>query len=75
MAFEIPSDLMVSVSGVRGRVGAGLTPEVVARFASAFGAYVREREAAAAGGAGSGHADVGSDVQPDCCRRASVGGV
>jgi phosphomannomutase len=43
VAFEIPSDLMVSVSGVRGRVGAGLTPEVVARFASAFGAYVRER--------------------------------
>lgn len=43
MAFEIPSDLMVSVSGVRGKVGAGLTPEVVARFASAFGAYVRER--------------------------------
>jgi phosphomannomutase len=43
MAFEIPSDLMVSVSGVRGRVGEGLTPEVVARFASAFGAYVRER--------------------------------
>jgi phosphomannomutase len=43
MAFEIPSDLMVSVSGVRGRVGAGLTPEVVARFAAAFGAWVRER--------------------------------
>jgi phosphomannomutase len=43
MPFEIPSDLMVSVSGVRGRVGAGLTPEVVARFASAFGAYVREK--------------------------------
>jgi phosphomannomutase len=43
MAFEIPSDLMVSVSGVRGRVGAGLTPEVMARFAAAFGAYVRER--------------------------------
>jgi phosphomannomutase len=41
MAFEIPDDLMVSVSGVRGRVGAGLTPEVVARFAAAFGAYVR----------------------------------
>ncbi|HEX6134921.1 MAG TPA: phosphoglucosamine mutase [Longimicrobiales bacterium] len=47
MAFEIPSDLMVSVSGVRGRVGAGLTPEVVARFASAFGAYVRERSGTA----------------------------
>jgi phosphomannomutase len=43
MPFEIPSDLMVSVSGVRGRIGAGLTPEVVARFASAFGAYCRER--------------------------------
>jgi phosphomannomutase len=34
---------MVSVSGVRGRVGAGLTPEVMARFASAFGAHIRER--------------------------------
>lgn len=43
MPFDIPSDLMVSVSGVRGRVGAGLTPEVVARFASAFGAWARER--------------------------------
>jgi phosphomannomutase len=43
MAFDIPSDLMVSVSGVRGKVGEGLTPEVIARFASAFGAYMRER--------------------------------
>lgn len=42
MSFEIPADLMVSVSGVRGRVGEGLTPEVVARFAAAFGAYLRE---------------------------------
>ncbi len=33
------SRLMVSVSGVRGRVGDGLTPEVIARFAAAFGAY------------------------------------
>jgi phosphomannomutase len=31
--------LMVSVSGIRGRVGAGLTPEVVATYASAFGAW------------------------------------
>ena len=31
--------LMVGVSGVRGRVGEGLTPEVVARFAAAFGAW------------------------------------
>jgi phosphomannomutase len=35
--------LMVSVSGVRGRVGDGLTPEVIARFAAAFGAYARRR--------------------------------
>jgi phosphomannomutase len=32
---------MVGVSGVRGRVGDGLTPEVIARFAAAFGAYAR----------------------------------
>ena len=37
------SNLMVSVSGVRGRVGEGLTPEVIARFAAAFGAYAKKR--------------------------------
>jgi phosphomannomutase len=37
------SQLMVSVSGVRGRVGHGLTPEVIARFAAAFGAYALKR--------------------------------
>jgi phosphomannomutase len=37
------SQLMVSVSGVRGRVGEGLTPEVIARFAAAFGAYALRR--------------------------------
>jgi phosphomannomutase len=37
------TQLMVSVSGVRGRVGSGLTPEVITRFAAAFGAYVRSR--------------------------------
>lgn len=31
--------LMLSVSGLRGRVGEGLTPEVVARFAAGFGAW------------------------------------
>ena len=35
--------LMVSVSGVRGRVGEALTPEVVAHFAAAFGAWARSR--------------------------------
>jgi len=33
--------LMVSVSGVRGIVGKDLTPEVVARYAAAFGGIVR----------------------------------
>jgi phosphomannomutase len=33
------SDLMISVSGIRGRVGFGLSPEVVARYAAAFGAW------------------------------------
>lgn len=36
MAFE---GLMVSVSGVRGRVGDALTPEIVSTFAAAFGAW------------------------------------
>ncbi|HMC53805.1 MAG TPA: phosphoglucosamine mutase [Gemmatimonadaceae bacterium] len=31
--------LMVSVSGIRGRVGDALTPEVVARYAAAFGVW------------------------------------
>jgi phosphomannomutase len=31
--------LMVSVSGVRGRVGEALTPEIVSTFAAAFGAW------------------------------------
>jgi len=35
--------LMVSVSGIRGRVGEGLTPEVVIRYAGAFGAWATSR--------------------------------
>lgn len=35
--------LMVSVSGIRGRVGEALDPEVVARFAAAFGAWAMAR--------------------------------
>ena len=34
--------LMISVSGMRGLVGTDLTPELVARHAAAFGAWVRE---------------------------------
>lgn len=36
------SGLVISVSGIRGIVGKGLTPEVVARFAAAHGAARRE---------------------------------
>jgi phosphomannomutase len=42
--------LMISVSGLRGRVGEALTPEVVARFAAGFGAWA------------AGHAKTGSIV-------------
>ena len=34
---------MVSVSGVRGRVGEALTPEIMAQFAAGFGAWARAR--------------------------------
>ena len=40
MAYE---GLMVSVSGVRGRVGEALTPEIIAKFASGFGAWALNR--------------------------------
>ncbi|HEX2721914.1 MAG TPA: phosphoglucosamine mutase [Gemmatimonadaceae bacterium] len=40
MSYE---GLMVSVSGVRGRVGEALTPEVMAKFSSGFGAWARQR--------------------------------
>ncbi len=39
MAQGGTAGLMVSVSGIRGRVGDALTPEVVARYAAAFGAW------------------------------------
>lgn len=42
MAFE---GLMVSVSGVRGRVGEALTPEVMSTFAAGFGAWASARVA------------------------------
>jgi phosphomannomutase len=34
---------MVSVSGVRGRVGEALTPEIIAQFAAGFGAWARAK--------------------------------
>lgn len=44
MPIQLPADLMVSVSGLRGRVGAPLTPELMAGVAAAFGAFVRHRK-------------------------------
>jgi len=45
--------LKVSISGVRGVVGESLTPQLAARFASAFGTYV-----------GRGKVIVGNDARP-----------
>ena len=42
MAYE---GLMVSVSGIRGRVGEALTPEIVSTFAAGFGAWASGRHA------------------------------
>jgi phosphomannomutase len=42
--------LMISVSGMRGHVGADLTPELVARHAAALGAWVRSAARTDAGG-------------------------
>ncbi len=38
-SMTYPAGLMVSVSGVRGVVGRTLTPELIARFAAAFGSW------------------------------------
>jgi len=41
--MTVPDSLIVSVSGIRGRVGIDLDPQAVAGFAASFGTYVRER--------------------------------
>ena len=41
MPIVLPPDLMVSVSGFRGRVGDPLTPELVTALAAAYGAFLR----------------------------------
>lgn len=40
MPISLPPDLMVSVSGIRGRVGHSLTPELVAGVAASFGSFL-----------------------------------
>ncbi len=42
MTYEPPAGLMVSVSGLRGKVGEALDPLVVTRYAAAFGTYLHE---------------------------------
>jgi phosphomannomutase len=37
----VSDQLIISSSGIRGVVGAGLTPEVVARYGAAFGTYLK----------------------------------
>lgn len=41
MSIQLPPELVVSVSGFRGRVGAPLTPELVCSVAAAFGDWLR----------------------------------
>jgi phosphomannomutase len=45
MPVALPPDLMVSVSGFRGRVGSCLTPELFAAIAASFGAFLRREGA------------------------------
>lgn len=42
MPISLPDDLMVSVSGFRGRVGEAITPELVAGLAASYGTFLRE---------------------------------
>lgn len=66
--------LMVSVSGVRGRVGEALTPEVMAGFAAGFGAWAAAR---AGRGRGKPRIVVGRDsrVSGPMFHRAATSGL
>src|SRR6266576_1354051 len=55
--------LMVSVSGVRGLVGKDLTPEVVARWAAAFGTWAKGGERGGTRRAGGPKVVVGRDAR------------
>jgi len=41
LIFDLPSDPIISVSGIRGILGSSLTPEHILKFSSAFAAYSR----------------------------------
>jgi phosphomannomutase len=60
------NDFMVSISGVRGIVGKSISPDIVARFAAAFGTFMER-----------GHIVIGRDsrVSGECMRHAVVSGL
>ena len=64
--------LMVSVSGVRGRVGEGLTPEVITGFASGFSAWAAAR---ATGGRATIVVGRDSRVSGPMFHRAAIAGL
>lgn len=45
MPLSLPDDLMVSVSGFRGKVGTCLTPELIATIGAAFGSFLQDEGA------------------------------
>jgi phosphomannomutase len=55
--------LMVSVSGVRGLVGTDLTPEIVARWAAAFGTWAKTGTGDGGRGKGKSRVVVGRDAR------------
>src|SRR6185437_10407771 len=59
--YSVYEGLMVSVSGVRGRVGEALTPEMVTRFAAGFGAWAKAKWSAGPRGSGRCRVVVGRD--------------
>lgn len=70
MPLVLPSGLMVSVSGFRGRVGDPLTPELVTRLAAAYGSFLQAE--------GDGHRFVvGRDTRTSgpMLQRAAVAGL
>ena len=75
MPLIIPDGLVVSVSGLRGRVGDPLTPELVCGLAAAFGAFLRR--SAGLGEARSGDILIGRDTRPSgpMLSRAAITGL
>ena len=65
--------LMVSVSGIRGRVGEALTPEVVARYAAAFGAWSLAQGGSRADRRRARQPRLGPDVPPHRRRPLQIG--